>query len=230
MERRYSQTEKEGLALVRACERFDLYVFGREFELETDHKPLQYIYNKTFKPSARVERWVLHLQGYNFKVVYSPGKNNIADALSRLNSAAQNDHSGEKTELIQVIAQESTPIAMTTKEVERESAIDPEMCSVRHYIQSGDWSQCKMPHYLSVKNELCSLGKLVMRGARIVIFKSLRKKVLCLAHEGHQGIVKMKNRLPYLPVYNAHFFFSKLSFKFVVRIIHGTHCFTHCIL
>ena len=53
VERRYSQTEKEGLALVWACERFKLYVFRREFELETDHKPLQCIYNKSSKPSAR---------------------------------------------------------------------------------------------------------------------------------------------------------------------------------
>ena len=43
VERRYSQTEKEGLALVGPFERFKLYIFGREFELETDHKPLQCI-------------------------------------------------------------------------------------------------------------------------------------------------------------------------------------------
>ena len=30
--------------------------------------------------------------------------------------------------------------------------------------------------------------------------------------------------LPYLPVYNAHFFFVKLTFKFAMRIIHGSHC------
>ena len=52
-----------------------------------------------------------------------------------------------------------------------------------------------MPHYLSVRNELCVLGKLVMRGTRIVIPQSLRSEVLRLAHEGDQGIVKMKNRL-----------------------------------
>ena len=52
-----------------------------------------------------------------------------------------------------------------------------------------------MPHYLSVKNELRMLEKLVMRGTRIDIPQSLRSEVLRLPHEGHQGIVKMKNRL-----------------------------------
>ena len=70
---------------------------------------------------------------------------------------------------------------MTAKEVERESENDPELCSVRHYIQRGDWSQCKMPHYLSVKNELCVLGKLVMRGTRIIIPQRLRIEVLYCA-------------------------------------------------
>lgn len=81
---------------------------------------------------------------------------------------------------------------MTAEKVERESENDPELCSIRHYIQSGDWSQRKLPHYLSVKNGLCVLGKLVMRGTRIVFPQSLRSEVLRLAHEGYQGIVKMK--------------------------------------
>ena len=195
IERRYSQTEKEGLALVWACERFNLYVYGREFELETDHKPLQYIYNASSKPSARLERWVLRLQGYNFKVVYRPGKTNIADALSRLNSKVPRDRSEENNDFVRIIAQESTPVALTAKEVERESEKDPELTSVRHYIRSGNWSECRMPYYPCIKNELCIIGQLVMRGTRIVIPQSLRSEVVRLAHEGHQGIVKMKNRL-----------------------------------
>ena len=79
VERRYAQTEKEALALVWACERFNLYVYGREFELETDHKPLQCIFGKSSKPSARIERWVLRLQCHHFNVFYRPGNMNIAD-------------------------------------------------------------------------------------------------------------------------------------------------------
>lgn len=62
VERRYLQTEKEALALVWACERFNLYLIGRPFDLVTDHKPLETIYSPRSKPSARIERWVLRLQ------------------------------------------------------------------------------------------------------------------------------------------------------------------------
>ena len=84
VDKRYSQTEKETLGLVWACERFSIYLIGINFELVTDHKPLEVIYGKTSKPSARIERMVLRLQPYRFTVKYKAGKSNIADPLSRL--------------------------------------------------------------------------------------------------------------------------------------------------
>lgn len=73
VERRYSQTEKEALALVWACERFHMYLSGITFDLITDHKPLEVIYSRKSNPSARIERRVLRLQSYDFTVKYKPG-------------------------------------------------------------------------------------------------------------------------------------------------------------
>ena len=61
------------------------------------------------------------------------------------------------------------PVALSAKEVEQVSESDPEIVSLRQYILRGYWPQCKMHAYLCIKNELCVLGKLVLRGSRIVI-------------------------------------------------------------
>ena len=84
-ERKYSQTKKEALVLVCACENFHTYryVYGISFELITDHKPLEVIYGPKSK-RARIERWVLQMQPYKFKVKCAQGLQNIADSLSRL--------------------------------------------------------------------------------------------------------------------------------------------------
>ena len=55
VENRYSQTE--GLGIVWGCVKFQLYLLGLKFELLTDHKPLEMIFNPRHKTSARMERW-----------------------------------------------------------------------------------------------------------------------------------------------------------------------------
>ena len=54
VEKRYSQTEREALGVVWACERFHMYLYGIDFELLTDHKPLEFIYSMKSKPSAKI--------------------------------------------------------------------------------------------------------------------------------------------------------------------------------
>ena len=107
-ERRYSQTEKEALGLVWACERYHAYIYGMRFDLVTDHKPLEVIYGPRSKPSARIERWVIRLQPYDFRVVYAPGQSNVADPLSRLlsqNETASHQHgAGEYVRFVAISA------------------------------------------------------------------------------------------------------------------------------
>lgn len=61
-EQRYCQTEKEALAVVWGIEHNHFYLYGREFDLVTDHKPLEVIFGAHSKPCARIQRWVLRLQ------------------------------------------------------------------------------------------------------------------------------------------------------------------------
>ena len=60
---------------------------------------------------------------------------------------------------------------------------------------NGKWYALEFKEYLPVRGELSVTVKLVLRGTRIVIPKQLRCQVLELAHEGHPGIVAMKQRL-----------------------------------
>ena len=69
VETRYSQTEREVLALVWACDHFDLYVRGNKFKIVTDHKALTYIWKKP-RPPLRIERGGLRLQPYCCTIVY----------------------------------------------------------------------------------------------------------------------------------------------------------------
>ena len=194
VERRYSQTEREALALAWACERFHVYLYGKHFELETDHKPLEVIYSSKSQPSARIERWVLRPQPYVFTVKYRPGPQNIADALSRLTREAPNEGKNVAEEYIRYVAENAAPRAIPIQEIEEASAEDDEITMLRKCVQTNDWTVGE-PAFKAVRNELTVLGKLVLRGTRLVIPRKLRKQVLELAHEGHQGIVKTKQRL-----------------------------------
>ena len=82
-EERYSSIEKECLAMESALKHFAVYLVGRRFTIETDHRALRFIHSMT-NSNARLTRWAMALQQYSFTVRYRPGKENgNADGLSR---------------------------------------------------------------------------------------------------------------------------------------------------
>lgn len=88
-ERNYSQLEHEGLACVFGVKRFHAYLFGHQFQLITDHKPLLALLNQhrstSAQASARICRWSLLLSMYDYTLTFRKTHlHGNADALSRL--------------------------------------------------------------------------------------------------------------------------------------------------
>ena len=92
-ETRYANIERELLAIVFACQWFNTYVLGRPFTVESDHKPLEMIHQKSLASAPpRLQRMLLQLQRYNVTIRYRPGKEMLlADALSRCPSQASGE-------------------------------------------------------------------------------------------------------------------------------------------
>lgn len=86
------------------------------------------IYSRRSKPCARIERWVLRLQPYKFKVKYLPGGKNIADPLSHLSQTEGPAKTSSPHEIpddfVKFLAVTATPKAMTMREIEEASAED----------------------------------------------------------------------------------------------------------
>ncbi len=94
-EERYAQVEKEALAITWACDKFSMYLLGKKFEIETDHKPLVPLLSS--KPldnlPPRVLRFRLRMMRYNYSISHVPGKLlYTADALSRAPVSASGNH------------------------------------------------------------------------------------------------------------------------------------------
>lgn len=80
----YSTIEKELLAIVWATKYFRPYLFGRKFQIVTDHRPLTWLMSLK-EPNSKLVRWRLKLEEFEYEIVYKKGTlNSNADALSRI--------------------------------------------------------------------------------------------------------------------------------------------------
>ena len=195
VEKRYSQAEKEALAIVWAVEHFHLYLYGQTFTLVTDHKPLEIIYgSRNSKPSARIERWVLRLQPYTFKVIYKSGAENPADYLSR-HPVKHSKHTQEKLaeQYVNFIALNGVPKAMSLQEIVKATNEDKTLQCLRASIKLDRWDNERLKGFKSVKDEISVTSQgIILRGSRIVLPETLKQRAVDLAHETHQGLTKTK--------------------------------------
>jgi hypothetical protein len=192
-EQRYSQHEREALAILYGCQKFQLYLLGSKFTVITDHKPLIPIFsNPKVQPSARVERWMLRLQAFSFDLQYESGRTNPADFMSRCPVASQSDVSN--MEYINFVIHSHLPKAITYPEIVAASQNDPVMRQLVRAIDTDSWpkSNKNLDPFRKLRHELSTHDGIVLRNQRIVIPEKLKSALIDLAHESHQGLVKTK--------------------------------------
>ena len=192
-ESNYSQIEREALAVWWGCKRFHLYLYGSPFVVLTDHKPLKTLMTANGKPSARILKWTLNLQSYSFTVKHIKGCSNPADILSRQPSN-EDDNINSGTELyINSMIANSVPKAVSFSEILDASKKDPVVTKICSNLQTNRWTKDDdVKPYFKVKEQLSMKSGVLLKDARIVVPASLRKRILKIAHEGHQGMTKTK--------------------------------------
>lgn len=131
------------------------------------------------------------IQEYNFTVKHIPGKEQIADCFSRLCKVDQDpdDELEAFEEYIAYIAQAAPCPGVTIEEIRQATNEDEEMKQIAESMNTGNWPQ-NLTNFRNVRDELCVVEGVILRGFRIVIPKPLRKRIIELLHEGHPGILK----------------------------------------
>lgn len=195
-EKRYSNIERESLALVFGVTKFRQYLLGREFTLRTDHKPLLNLFgHENAVPilvSPRLKKWKLVLSAYHYTMEYVPGKDNVfADFMSR--KPVQDAPSVDELVESQVLFIESEVVSATT--LATETSNDPVLKRVLQYTLNG-WPQSvddpKLQPFYAKRWELSVSDSILVWNERVVVPESLRSILLNDLHFEHSGIVRMK--------------------------------------
>jgi hypothetical protein len=205
IERRYAQIEKEALAITWACTKLSTYLLGRQFTIQTDHKPFIPLLGSKQLDNLppRILRFRLQLARYGYSIEYAPGKTlYIPDTLSRApleTTDTQIDLQSSAESLMEVVVSDLPVTADMLQEYRQRQKEDPVCSTIIYYCQRG-WPKDKsqldptITSYWEHQTNL-TIGKdLLLYGNRIVIPAGLQRDTIEKIHQGHQGIEKCRLR------------------------------------
>ncbi|KAI3522148.1 hypothetical protein L1887_11628 [Cichorium endivia] len=156
--------ERELMAIVMAVQKWRPYLLGRRFTVITDQKSLKYLLEQRMVAGEH-QRWISKLAGFDFEILYRPGKENgAADALSRR---------GEGVTLAELTLSQ----VGHGGEILADLLNEPELIEMRKKLEtSGD----EMPGYVIDQGHVRYKGRLVI--------PRTSKWVLRLCQESHSGV------------------------------------------
>lgn len=143
---KYSQIDREALVAVASIKRFHEYLYGRSFELVTDHKPLLGLLDGHCQTplilSPRMSRWAVFLSAYSYTLVHRLGKLiPHADALSRCPLPAP---VGDPAPTLQILLVDEISLPVTATDIAAHSLRDQVLSKVLDWVTRG-WPLGQVP-------------------------------------------------------------------------------------
>ena len=191
-EQNYLNIERESLAIVFVVTRLKQFLLGRRFTLQTDHKPLKYLFApdeeilKTASP--RITRWAIDLMGFDYELKYTPGEQiPHAEALSRMDfDKDELDNDRVCFAINNIYFAQSD---LVTQAVIRTELGTNTLPGHMKRIKSDNWKQCSEAGkgFEQQKDALTLHTGIILRGVVPFIPPKLRHFVLAKAHETHPG-------------------------------------------
>ncbi|KAL7853111.1 hypothetical protein SRHO_G00188960 [Serrasalmus rhombeus] len=197
-EKNYSQLDKEGLAVVFGVTKFHKYLYGRQFVIVTDHKPLISLFSEMRAipqmTSLRIQRWAVTLAAYEYTIMYKVGRDHTnADALSRLPLDWERESTPEEEDRVLLFEDIGVPL-VNAQQIKKWTDKDPVLARVREYILRG-WPKVNSPEFIPYarrQDELSTQEGCILWGGRVVVPQPGRNALLKQLHQAHPGITRMK--------------------------------------
>ena len=198
-EQNYSQLEREALAIVSGVKKFHPYLYGRQFTIQSDHKPLSFLFCESKSipqmASSRVQRWALALSAYQYNIEYKAGSRLChTDALSRLPRPITTNNNGQTPEM-NVLINHLASTCISAAHIKEWTSKDKTLSQVKRFILTG-WPENEkdkdLKPFFSRRDELSLLDRCVLWGTRVVVPPQGRKDVLDELHDTHPGVSRMK--------------------------------------
>lgn len=216
-ERRYFTTEKEGLAVIYALQKFRTFLIGEKFTIWTDHKSLSFI-KKCRLLNSRMTRWILIIQEYDFDIEYCPAKDNVvADALSRapVDGGGSNEEEVLRVPTIKHIVDSANgKLKAWARELPDRQRLDPVLRTLIENMEHSPADQLNTDNnkYLCFQNILFHNGG-HNKGWRAMVPSSDKHELAIIYHEGygHMGAYKTFSLI-------SEYFFWKNMRRDIVKI------------
>ena len=201
-EQNYQNLEREALGTIWGMEKFHYFLYGKEFTLETDQKPLVSIYKKHMVDiSSRVQRLIVRSFPYQpFTVIYKKGRDiPVADALSRVTPMDPEDNIKlpiiavnmiTKIVLMSTFAQDN--FSRKLDRIRKSTSQDDQLTRLSRYINTGFPCEKKnlprdLQDYWNYRDTLSIENGLITCGSRIIVPHEMQAEMMQYIHEGHQG-------------------------------------------